>query len=191
MASRMKKGILIAAAGTVVGGLILAGILELSGLLPKVVSGIWSSVSWLWGILQSSHLMPGWAILVLGLLALFDLAIVGLLLKEFLHGKKETAGPTSLNYTEDILDGLKWRWRWRGNRIDDLWCFCPICDAELVPSESYGETDFICERCPADGTLNSFGSRGRVVETVRGGSRYYAMGAAKREIRRRIRTGQC
>ena len=190
MASRMQKKILIAAAGTVVGGFILADLLRLNGLFAKVVSGIWSGVSWLWGMLQSSHSMPGWVILVLGLLALFGPTIIGLLLKELLHGKKETAGPAFQNYTEDILDYMRWRWSWVGNRITDLWCFCPICDSQLVSSEGFSGTRFICERCPADGSILLAGDRGRIVGTVMGGDRYYAVGATEREILRRIRTGQ-
>ena len=183
----MRNGIVVA----VVGGLILAGILQLSGnlggLFAKVVSWAWSSVSWIWAMLQSSHPMPGWAILVVGLLALFGLIIViGNLFKEFLHGKPE---PAFRNYTEDMLDGVRWRWGWRGNQIANTLCFCPICDAQLVYAAGFGETDFICERCPSDGTLHSTGSRGRVVATVRGGDRNYAVAAAEREILRRIRTG--
>ena len=190
MASRMQKRILIAVAGTVVGGLILAGILRLTGLFAKVVSGIWSGVSWLWGMLQSSHSMPGWVILVLGLLALFGLTIIGLLLEQLLHGKKETAGPTFQKYTEDMLDAVRWRWRWVDNQITDLWCFCPICDAQLVPEGNFTRTRFICERCPSDGTGFPDRSRGRVVTEVMGGVQY-AVAAAEREILRRIRTGQC
>ena len=189
LASRMQKRILIAAAGTVVGGLILAGILRLNGLFAKVVSGVWSGVSWLWGMLQSSHSMPGWVILVLGLLALFGLTIIGLLLKELLHGKKETAGPTFQKYTEDMLDAVRWRWRWVDNRITNLSCFCPICDAQLVPERDFTGTRFICERCPADGTGFPHVSRGRVVTEVMGDVQY-AVAAAEREIHRRIRTGQ-
>ena len=185
----MQKRILIAVAGTVVGGLILAGILRLNGLFAKVVSGIWSGVSWLGGMLQSSHSMPGWVILVLGLLALFGPTIIGLLLKELLHGKKETAGPTFQNYTEDMLDAVRWRWRWVGNRITDLWCFCPICDAQLVAEGGLLETSFICERCSSDETGFPHLSRGRVVTEVMGDMQY-AVAAAEREILRRIRTGQ-
>ena len=184
----MWKKISIAAAGTVVGGLILAVIPKTSGLVIKVVSWVWNAVSWGWGLLYSSHPVPGGVILVLSLLALFGLVIIGLLLKESLRGKEGLGKPAFLDYTDDLVDGLRWRWRWRVNQIDGLWCFFPICDAELVHSENYGETDFICERCPSDGTLNPFGDRGRVVATVRGGNRYYAMSAAEREIRRRIRT---
>ena len=110
--------------------------------------------------------------------------------KEFLHGKSESPEPTFLTYTEDMVDGVRWRWRWRGNQIDGLWCFCPVCDAQLVHSEEFSEISFICERCPSDGTFFPHGSRGRVVGTVMGGDMNYAVTAVKREILRRIRTGE-
>ena len=100
------------------------------------------------------------------------------------------AGPAFQNYTEDMLDDVRWRWRWVGNRITDLRCFCPICDSQLVSSRGLLETSFICEHCPADGSLFSAGDRDRIVGTVMGGDRHYAVGATEREIQRRIRTGQ-
>ena len=111
---------------SVVAGLVLAGILRLGGLLGKVVLWVWSVLSWIWELLYSSHPVPGWVILVLGLLALFGLIIIVLMLKEFLHGKSESPEPTFLTYTEDMVDGVRWSWRWRGNQIDGLWCFCPV-----------------------------------------------------------------
>ena len=186
----MWKKISVAAAGTVVGGLILAVIPKTSGLVVKVVLWVWSGLSWVWGLLYSSHPVPGGVILVLSLLALFSLTIVVLMLKELFQGEKKAAGPAFQNYTEDSFDGVRWRWRWRGNQVDNLWCFCPVCDAQLVYQEGYGETDFICERCPSDGTLDSFGSLGRVVTTVLGGDRQYAVARARREIDRRIRASQ-
>ena len=174
---------------TVVAGLILAVILRLGGVLGKVLLWVWSGLFWIWDLLYSSHSVPGGVILVLSLLALFGLVIVGLMLKESFQGEKKVAGPAFQNYTEDSFDGVRWRWRWRGNQVDNLWCFCPRCDAQLIYREGYGETEFICERCPSDGTLDSFGS-GRVVTTVMGGDRHYAVAAAEREILRRIRTGQ-
>ena len=193
----MKKRIVVTAVGgliaTVVGDLLLSDVPKSSGLLAKVGSWAWSSVSWIWATLLSSHSMPGWAILVVGLLALFGLIIIVTLLKETLQGTEEPHGTKEnlyRNYTEDVLDGVRWRWRWIGNRTTDLWCFCPTCDAQLVYNESFGETHFICERCPSDGRLNPNGSRGRIVTTVRGGDRHYAVDAAEREIDRRIRTGE-
>ena len=190
----MRNRIVVAVAGTVVGGLILAGFLEIIGLFGKVVLWIWSSFSWIWGLLYSSHPVPGGVILVLSLLAL--LGLFGLV-KELFQGEKNeqpVAGPPFQNYTEDSFDGVRWRWHWMGNQVANLQCFCPRCDAQLVFFEGYRGMDFIrefiCERCPSDGTLDSFESLGRVVMTVPGGDRQYAFAKALREIHRRIRVGQ-
>ena len=88
----MKNIIVAAAGGTFVGGLLLDVVLNSSSLLAKVGSWAWSSVSWIWATLLSSHSMPGWVILVVGLLALFGLIIIGLLLKERLQGTEEPPG---------------------------------------------------------------------------------------------------
>ncbi|NWL75490.1 hypothetical protein DM872_01285 [Pseudomonas taiwanensis] len=81
--------------------------------------------------------------------------------------------------------GARWRWRWLGNRLADLWCYCPRCDATLVYDDSSCRnylsdvrlTHFICENCG-----NS------IVTSITGGNKNYAVGAAEREILRRIRT---
>ena len=176
-----------AIAVAVVAGLIVDGILRSGGVLAKVLLWVWSGLSWIWDLLYSSHPVPGGVILVLSFLALFGLV------KVLFQGEKKeqhVAGPALQNYTEDSFDGVRWRWGWRGNQVDNLWCFCSRCDAQLVFREGYGKTEFICERCPSDGTLDSFGSLGRVVTTVMGGDRQYAFARAKREIDRRIRSGQ-
>ena len=192
LVNQMWKKISVAAAGTVLGGLILAVIPKTSGLVVKVVLWVWSGLSWIWELLYSSHPVPGGVILVLSLLALFGLAVVVLRSMRLPqpHGEEQAVGPDFRNYTEAYFDGAKWRWSWRSNEIYNLWCFCPVCDAQLVPDGGYTETNFICERCPSDGTFFPPGSRGKVVATMRGGDRHYAVEAAKREILRRIRTGQ-
>ena len=187
----MRKTISIAAiAGliaTVVGGLILSLMPTSINLLRGAGSWLWDSMLWVWAILGSSHTIPGWAILTIGLLALVGLVALGILLIASLQRDTEQ---TYRNYTEDMLDGLRWRWEWTGNKIDRLWCFCPSCDAQLVYSEAISSTLFICERCPSDGSLNRTGKRGRVVATIEGGDRQYAVAAAEREIIRRIRIGE-
>ena len=184
---RTWQNIAAAIAVAVVAGLIVDGILRSGGVLARVLLWVWSGLSWIWDLLYSSHPVPGGVILVLSLLALF-----GLVKKLFQGEEKEqqVTGPAFQSYTEDSFDGVRWRWGWRGNQVDNLWCFCPRCDAQLVFHEGYGKTEFICERCPSDGTLDSFGSLGRVVTTVSGGDRQYAFARAKREIDRRIRAGQ-
>lgn len=169
---------------TVVGGLILALILQLGGFLADTVSWAWSAVVWTWTALVSRYSVPGWILLTIGLLSV--LGVVWILVALWPQNE-----PAYRSYTEDMLYGAKWRWSWAGSEISDLWCFCPTCDAQLVYNEGgFTETHFICERCPPTGPDRHYRSHGRVVATVPGGDRYYALGAAKREILRRIRTSE-
>ena len=177
----MRNGIIV----TVVGGLILSAILPKSrGFLVEAMSWTWAGVSWIWAALISHYLIPGWALLIIGLLALAGLVQLCVVL----WPQNE---PAYKNYTEDMLYGAKWRWSWNGSQISNLWCFCPRCDAQLVYGEDYfhKETDFVCERCPPDGTDLPRQSHGRVVATV-SGDRHYVVGAVEREILRRIRTSE-
>ena len=186
----MKKvivGVAIAALGTVGGGMVLDVVPKPPDLLSNVVGGVWNGGSWVWSALVSSYLLPGWAILGVGIFALLGSVVLIVNLKETLQGADERP---LLNYTEDTVDGVVWRWRWVGSSIGDLWCFCPICDAQLVHGQGLATTDFICERCPSDGSLRSLGGRGRIIATIEGGDRQYAYDAAKREILRRIRRGE-
>ena len=171
---------------TVVGGLILSAIPSLRGFFVEMMSRVWTGVIWVWAALISDYSVPGWVLLITGLFALAGLVLLYVVLRP----QNE---PTDRNYTEDMLYGAKWRWRWSwiGKGILDLWCFCPICDAELVVyDESFRETNFICEHCPSDIADHHYRSQGRVIATVKGDNRYHAVNAAKREILRRIRTGE-
>ena len=201
----VRNGLII----TVVGGLILSGILYFLGFLVEAMSWIWAGATWVWGALVSHYSMPGWAFLIIGLFALVGLILLCII---FWFQIKPENEPAYRSYTEDMLYGAKWRWLWNGSEISNLWCFCPSCDAQLVYSEVYAKTDFICERCPSDepnrqvvppfissralerhpsdGADRHYGSQGRVIATIDGGGRFYAIDAVKREILRRIRTGE-
>ena len=175
----VRNGIIV----TVGGGLILSAIPQSRGFLVEAMSWAWAGVSWIWAALISHYSIPGWVFLIVGLFALVGL--VGLCV--VLRPQNE---PAYRSYTEDMLYGAKWRWSWTGSHISNLWCFCPDCDAQLVPSGHYSiseKTDFICERCPPDGADHFPRPQGRVVATVEG-DKHYAVGAAEREILRRIRT---
>ena len=180
----VRNGIIV----TVVGGLILSAIPQFRGFLVEAISWAWAGVTWVWIALISNYSIPGWAFLIIGFFALVGLAKICVVL----WPENE---PAYRNYTEDMLYGAKWRWSWNGGELSNLWCFCPNCDAQLIPREGYGSTDFICERCSPDRSDHLYRSydldqpHGRVVATVKGGDRYYAVSAAKREILRRIRTG--
>ena len=169
----------------------MSAIPMLRGFFMEVLSRAWSGVVWFWTALLSYYSLPGWVFLIIGLFAFVGLAIGIAFLYNFLKPQKELE---YRNYTEDMLQGAKWRWSWNGNKISNLWCFCPSCDAQLVYSEGYDDmaskTDFICERCSSSETGNYYGPHNRVVTTVRGGDKDYALAATKREILRRIRTGE-
>ena len=173
---------------TVVGGLILSAIPQLRSFFLESMSWVWSGIIGVWAALIASYSVPGWALLIIGLFALAGLAVGLAWLSVVLRPQNE---PAYRNYTEDMIDGAKWRWLWNGNKISNLRCFCPNCDAELIPVERWDQMSFICERCPSQEYDFRYPSpsSGRVITTMNG-DRYDAVSSAKREILRRIRTGE-
>lgn len=181
----LRNGIIAGIIATVVGGLILSAIPPLRN-ISKMLSWVWAVVVWVWDLLISHYPLPGWLIIIVGLYVLRCL-IVGL--RRGYEASQVQDEPAYWSYTEDVLDGVKWRWSWHNNAISNLWCFCSGCDAQLVYSAEYGVTSLICERCPPDGIDHQYRLRGRVVATING-DKNYAVAAAEREILRRIRTDQ-
>jgi len=167
---------------TVVGGIALAGLGELWPPLKMAVFWVWANVLAFVGLFGATYATPGWVLAILGLLAL--VSVVRFLVGLRTPGAEE---PSHLGYVEDVLYGAKWRWTWFGNEISRLWCFCPRCDAELVYddrdvhafySPEPSTTRFICEHC-------------HNLEVAKvPGNKNYALEAVRREVRRRIRTGQ-
>lgn len=166
---------------TVVGGIALAVLGELWPPVKVAVIWVWEKVLAFVRLFGDSYSIPGWVLSIVGLLALVTLvrAFVGL--------RMSPPAPHN-SYVEDMILGVKWRWSWAGEDISSLWCFCPGCDAELVYDDSSAHniysrdeprTLFICEHCDRS-------TMGR----VDGGGKDYALGAVRREIRRRVRTGQ-
>ena len=189
---------------SVVGSMVAAAIIWLlftTGLLLKGGAWAWHAFSWSWENLLASYSIPGWAILLALLLVLPCLVLVKNRLGNTIRSSPSAPGASYLNYTEDIVDGVKWRWKWNVTRgiaeVSDLWCFCNHCDAQLrFFNDSYRDprsTHLICERCPANGVLSDRSvlvlreGRGRVVSTVPGDDSE-VRDATLREVLRRVRT---
>jgi hypothetical protein len=127
--------------------------------------------------LLSSYDIPVWLLLIISILALTSI------FKFFIYLQNRSK-IEYLKYIEDNIYNAKWKWKWSKDKIVDLQCYCPTCDAVLVyddtshikPTELL-KTEFICENC------NS-----QIVATIRGGNKNYAINAVKREIERRVRT---
>lgn len=181
MSENSFKSIRNGVIASVVAGIILLFVPALRGYVVSFISWVWSGIVWCWEALFASYSLPGWAWLVIFIFALTGLVNIYLAIK----GESEEAEFKS--YVEDTIYGAIWRWKWAGNQISNVWCFCPSCDATLVYDDSSNrnylsevkKTDFICENCGH-----------RVIASINGGNKDYAAGAVKREIERRIRTDE-
>lgn len=179
MSENSAKSIRIGVIATVIGGVILMLIPSVRGYVGSFLSWLWSGITSLWSALWVEHLVFGWIIVLITGMALIGLVTVVLFLRE-IWGKKDFH-----SYTEDVIHGAVWRWRWTSNNISGLWCFCPRCEATLVYDDSTcrnylantSRTDFICENC-----------NNSVIASISGGNKSYALGAIEREIDRKIRT---
>lgn len=184
MADKSKHSVRNGIIATVAGGLILSAVPPLRGFVLDAILWAWAGVKWTWSVLVASYQMPGWVLLLIGLLALIGLAKICQVL-----APKTGIEPGYKRYVKDTLKGAKWRWSWHGGSISNLWCFCPTCDAQLIPSEGVDSTYFICERCSPTERHRRDGFPGRVITILRG-DRHYAVGIIEREILRRVRTGE-
>ena len=139
---------------------------------------ILTGIHWLQNTQLTSYNYPAWMFLAISILILISILVLFLILKKSFKAQYTT-------YTEDFLYDAKWRWKWTKDEIINIECYCPKCDSLLVYDDSschtkYTEvvkTDFICENC------NS-----KLVTSIHGGNKKYAINAVKREIQRRIRT---
>lgn len=181
MTARESHAVRNGVIATVLGGVALAILGELWPPVKTACVWIWLKIQAFASLFGESYSTPGWALFILGILALITVVrgIIGL---------SVNATPPYTTYVEDGLFGARWRWSWSGESISNLWCFCPTCDSELVYDDSsarhfhaYEEpkTLFICEHCNRN-------VKGR----VNGGDKDYALSAVRRKIRRRIRTDE-
>ena len=163
----------------VIAGILLWMLPAAKEYFVRLISWLWSGLLWCWEALLSPYSIPGWALLILVLFAIIGITIVGVAIVASIK-KTSIYEHWYTSYVEDTLHGAKWRWRWEGNSIADLWCYCPRCEAILVYSEGsfYGKTDFICENCDRS-----------IIASIPGGDKDYALRVVTREIDRRIRTG--
>lgn len=181
MSENSFKSIRNGVVASVIAGVILLGVPVLRGYLLRFLSWLWSGIIWCWEALVVSYSLPGWAWLLI-----FILALVGLV-SIYMTLKGESEEPEFKLYIEDFIHNARWRWSWLGNRISNVWCFCPRCDATLVYDDSschnfysdVNKTDFICENCSHS-----------VIASITGGDKDYATSAIRREIERRVRTGE-
>lgn len=167
--------------GTIVGGIALAALAELWPPAKTSLLWAWERVKSFAALFGDDYRTSGWLLALLGVLALITVV-------RFLAGLRANLAPDYTKFVALPLYGATWHWTWRSGEISNLWCLCPTCQAELVYDDSSvrniytherEHTKFVCETCG-----------GKIVATVDGGDKDYALDAVKREIRRRVRTGE-
>ncbi len=93
--------------------------------------------------------------------------------------------PKYKQYKQDMFHNMFWKWRYKGDSIIDLWCYCPSCKSMLlVDDENCSATSnlgdkitfFICHECGE-----------HEIGRIKGGDRTYALKILKREILAKIR----
>ena len=143
---------------------------------------LWHGILWCWTALISSYFLPGWVLFVVLAFAAWKVVDIISVLKSDIFKTESIPEPEHISYNEDTFSyGIaKWRWRWAGNEILDLWAFCPYCKGILVCQNNlYGEVHFLCENCND--------SVRAIIPSLDNDD---ALGRIKREIIRRVMTGE-
>ena len=128
--------------------------------------------------LATQYDFPQWAIIVSFLaLLLMLIFIIVLVIKIF--------EPKYKMYRQDMFEGMLWKWKYKGEKVIDLWCYCPSCgsmlhvdDENCRATANLGEkmTYFICDTCNE-----------KEVGHIKGGDRRYALKVIIRAILAKIR----
>lgn len=169
---------------------VLAGII--AGIIVAIVVAlgkwIWPSLgpllSHTWSFLKllSRHLVslanskvtiPIW---LLGVLVIGSLLFVAVVVLVLLDSRR--ARLTWKDYRTDTFHDMVWRWGYGStpSEVEGLCCFCPHDDTQLVYSEEYDRTSFVCETCH-----KRFGPVP--------GDRFHVLSMVTRQIHRKLRTG--
>jgi len=128
----------------VIASLIAAGILS----FISWIFGDWSWVKSVWSFLFNSVSIPIWLLVILVILSLCSL------LRFFVVWIRMIIVPWR-KYKEDLFDGIRWRWEYRGKNAINLFPHCPVDNNVLdypTVRPSLGDlrnptTTFICKTC--------------------------------------------
>lgn len=171
---QLRTGVIIA----VIASLISTFILWFLGFIPAVWQACKSASICLFRFLLSSIPVPVWLIVLLSPLIISTLIRMYAALRQ-----KDTEHQNWLDYKQDEIMGMIWRWRYTSyqGEIENIWCFCPDDNTELVYEDGYSlrfpTVSFRCETCG-----RKFGPFD--------GDRHHVLGMAERQIRRKIRTDE-
>jgi predicted RNA-binding Zn-ribbon protein involved in translation (DUF1610 family) len=128
--------------------------------------------------LSNRYNYPEWIILLCIVFFIVFLVVIVFLIIKIIEPKYK-------QYTQDKFFNLNWKWKYKKDKIIDLWCYCPHCNSMLhvddencKTTSNLGEkiTFFVCNNCGE-----------REVGRITGGDRKYALKMVEREILSKIR----
>jgi ribosomal protein S27E len=163
----IRNGIVIA----VVSAAVLYGATFIPGLARGVAHVALSVGRFLADIIA----LPRWLFIII---CIFALVAVYRLVRPFFA--RAPRGASVKDYLMDRFFGVVWRWRYGfSGSPQDIWCFCPRCDTQLVYTEDRfpDRVWFTCENCDE-----------RLCESE--GSKEYVLSKVFRQIDRKIRNGE-
>ena len=122
--------------------------------------------------LADATTVANWQLLILGLLALAAPTWLTVVVLRRLT-------PAWRRYREDHFLGMRWRWDYKNSQPQNVRCYCPEDDTQLTYhySQTDNEVIFRCETC--ERIYGSFA-----------GDVSYVRGVIRRQIQRKLRTGE-
>jgi len=143
-------------------------------LIPGGWNWIATQASAFWSWLIASVSVARWLLICLAIAAGVLVVSIGLLAFFAYRG-----GGKDLDYTEDVLFGIRWRWRYGHMGLYSICAFCPTCDLQMHQRLTVGDRGqdsirYHCEHCRSD--IQKFDGTGSEVES-----------RIEREIQRRLR----
>ncbi|WP_024955357.1 hypothetical protein [Sulfurospirillum arcachonense] len=128
--------------------------------------------------LAQKYNFPEWVIIVTPISLFFMIIFIIVLVVKILEPKYKL-------YKKDIFHNMVWQWKYKGENIVELWCYCPVCksmlhvdDENCRTTQNLGDkiTFFVCDKCDE-----------REVGRIVGGDRKYALSVIRRAILANIR----
>lgn len=139
----------------VISGLVVAATIAVASNLLGWWPTMWSWAKWGAEFLVSTYLLPVWLVALMAILSLLLLSLIVAKSLERLRNDE----PSYYAYTEDEIQGVRWRWKYTPRGIRDLTPFCVECDFQISPRMASGyhaarPWEYRCENCQHLGIRN-------------------------------------
>ena len=113
-----------------------------------ILSTLFSIIKWVWNTIFEFEFKV-WQIIVIILALLVLKKILNVTINQVNQDNSEVDSKW-LNYTQDTIAGITWKWKWRKNYGNGLWNISdlvPLCKCKTPMAIYNGNTLAVCPRC--------------------------------------------